>query len=305
MSIWNRLYKPAARLARGQLDSFSHPRLSESFHSGSVSRQFHQQQPASRRRLEARKAYFLRSRKKRAELVESYKSEVEKLRELRFRKFMAPSSGGQSESSSQQQEGGGIQDTNNPAGASGLDAEAQSFSKRFEGWFKSSDQMDPHGMGMFVRLFERREPRKFGPVWHAWQLFIACIPSIIIITVANNVKGLEVPEEKFVSRDELVKYKQLKAMDNASREEEEGGAAHQQVHDTRAVPMQGSSATQEQETRAADVAASRPDAHAGGDIAAVKAELEALKAEVAGFRAWKEAQKQTEPAPSVGGQGKP
>jgi hypothetical protein len=216
--------------------------------------------------------------------VQNYKHDVEKRRELRFRKFMAPGSGGQSESQD------GIQDTDNPAdGGSGPDAEAQSFTKRFEGWFKSSDQMDPHGMGMFVRLFERREARKFGPVWHAWQVFVACIPSIIIIVVANSVQGLELPEEKLVSRDELVKYKQLKAMENSQRQEE--GTARQK-EDTGDAQVQDKSAIQVQETRATDVATSTPDANVGGDIAGVKAEVEALKAEIAGLKAWKEAQKQ-------------
>ena len=48
----------------------------------------------------------------------------------------------------------------------------------------------------FRQLFRRRSrPRKrFGPVWHMWQLFLACLPSMLIAISCTYIEKRRLKE---------------------------------------------------------------------------------------------------------------
>ncbi len=46
----------------------------------------------------------------------------------------------------------------------------------------------------FRELFRERPPKRFGPVWHMWHLFLAVLPAITIAVVCTHVEKTRLKE---------------------------------------------------------------------------------------------------------------
>jgi hypothetical protein len=53
----------------------------------------------------------------------------------------------------------------------------------------------------FRELFRERPPKRFGPVWHLWNLFLAVLPAITIAVVCTHVEKKRLKEMENIAEE--------------------------------------------------------------------------------------------------------